>query len=114
MSNLVHMKREMVGGQSRLPEPRSDGRQPAANSGVELEALKVRLVVEQQRAGSDPDVQSWFARAADEAASIACATTYPLLVFPMLLQEKIEDAERKGRIKRQVYGRRTATVTLAA
>ena len=41
-------------------------------------------------------------RAANEAAALAWATLYPLLVFPVLFEEKIEaalrQAERQARI----------------
>jgi hypothetical protein len=52
-------------------------------------------------------------RAADEAASIAWATTYPLLVLPVLLEEKLSVARRKAELQRSIYLRSQA-IALAA
>ena len=82
---------------------------PGTPSRAEREArlgeLKERLLrVHLARTESDalkPAVQ----RAADEAASLAWATPYPLLVLPELVEEKVAaaraQAERQARIYRQ-------------
>src|ERR1051325_9818979 len=99
------MNRTTPKDRMRLSRIISRGRQPSPAVGVELEQLKRWLLLEQKRSVLDFDVQSWFDWAADEAVSLAWATTYPLLVFPVLLQEKIEQTERKARVQRGIYER---------
>ena len=82
-------------------------------SALELEQFKQCLLGEHRRA-CDLQVHSWFSRAADEAASIAWATPYPLLVLPVLLEEKIEDARRKVELQKAIYERSQPIVALAA
>jgi|SRR5437899_9115388 len=82
-------------------------------SALELEQFKQCLLGEHGRA-RDLHVHSWLNRAADEAASIAWATPYPLLVLPVLLEEKIEDARRKVELQKAIYERSQPIVALAA
>jgi len=61
--------------------------------GVEaLEELKQRLLQETSRAGSDPAHLPGLRRAAEEAASLAWTTPFPLLVLPELFSEKAAQA----------------------
>jgi len=82
-------------------------------SALELEQFKQCLLGEHRSAG-DLHVRSWLNRAADEAASIAWATPHPLLVLPVLLEEKLEDARRKAELQKAIYERSQPIVALAA
>ena len=82
-------------------------------SALELEQFKQCLLGE-HRSARDLHVYSWLNRAADEAASIAWATPYPLLVLPVLLEEKLKDARRKAELQRTIYERSQPIVALAA
>lgn len=67
----------------------------------EFERLKARLLAEELRE-AETELNAPLRRAANEAAAIAWATLYPLLVFPTLFEEKIaaaiRQAERQARI----------------
>ena len=67
----------------------------------EFERLKLRLLVGQLRE-ADAALNAPLRRAANEAAAVAWATLFPLLVFPALFEEKIDaairQAERQARI----------------
>ncbi len=54
----------------------------------ELERLKQRLLLEHLRETPEPTFSAPIRRAANDAAALAWATSYPLLVLPVLLQEK--------------------------
>ena len=82
-------------------------------SALELEQFKQCLLGEHSRA-HDLQVHSWFSRAADDAASIAWATPYPLLVLPVLLEEKLRDARRKAELQQTIYESSQPIVALAA
>ncbi|MGA2853547.1 MAG: hypothetical protein ABSE90_05405 [Verrucomicrobiota bacterium] len=68
---------------------------------TEFERLKNRLLAE-QLAGATPEWNVPLRRAANEAAALAWMTFYPLLVFPVLFEEKtaaaVRQAERQARI----------------
>jgi hypothetical protein len=55
-----------------------------------FERLKSRLVRERLAEIWEPELSSQVRRAANEAAALAWVTAYPLLVFPMLFEEKAE------------------------
>src|SRR5215470_17936462 len=74
-------------------------------TGVELRHLMNCLLYEHTRAVSDAGVKPWLERAAEDAASIAWATPYPLLVLPVLLDEKLSEARRKAEVQRSIYVR---------
>ena len=57
-----------------------------------LEELKQRLLLETAWAGSDSATLSCLRRAAEEAASLAWTTAFPLLVLPELFAEKATEA----------------------
>src|SRR5437899_12454123 len=57
-----------------------------------LEELKQRLLQETARARSDSATWSCLRRAAEEAASLAWTTPFPLLVLPELFAEKEVEA----------------------
>jgi len=54
-----------------------------------LEGLKRRLLADRLNEVWDPEFNSLVRRAANEAAAIAWATPFPVLVFPVLFEEKI-------------------------
>jgi hypothetical protein len=55
-----------------------------------LESLKSRLLADRLQAVWSPEQAIALRRAANEAVSLASATHYPLLVFPMLFEEKAD------------------------
>ena len=57
-----------------------------------FEQLRSRLLLEKLEELEDPEFNSRLRRAANEAASLAWVTHYPLLVFPALFEERIEVA----------------------
>jgi hypothetical protein len=76
-----------------------------------FEQLKGRLLVERLEAIWEPAATSQVRRAANEAASLAWATPYPLLVFPVLFEEKAQSAIEFTR--RQEQARRRSRSLLA-
>ncbi len=73
-----------------------------ATQETEFERLKGRLLARQLAEAPAVELNPPLRRAANEAAALAWATLYPLLVFPVLFEEKIEaalrQAERQARI----------------
>jgi hypothetical protein len=57
-----------------------------------FENLKNRLLLEKIEDAYDPELGAYLRRAANDAASLAWITSYPLLVFPALFDEKAEAA----------------------
>ena len=70
----------------------------------ELEKLKNRLLAERLGEAWSADDNSQMRRAANEAAGLAWLTKYPLLVFPVLFDEKVDAslarAEQQDRVLR--------------
>jgi hypothetical protein len=68
----------------------------------EFERLKNQLLAEQLAHASEAELYAPLRRAANEAAALAWVTLYPLLVFPVLFEEKtrmaISQLERQTRI----------------
>jgi len=73
-----------------------------------LEALMQRLLLETAWARSDSATLSCLRRAAEEAASLAWTTAFPLLVLPELFAEKAAEAcvraQRQQDIRQQSLG----------
>src|SRR6266849_3786887 len=82
------------------------------SSALELEQFKRCLLHEHRSATVDSQVQPWLSRAADEAASIAWATPYPMLVLPVLLEERLKDARRRAELQQTIYERSQPIVAL--
>ena len=59
---------------------------------TELEKLKLQLLDERLALDNDGKLNSYLRRAANEAASLAWVTGYPLLLFPELFEEKARTA----------------------
>jgi hypothetical protein len=77
-----------------------------------LEHLKERLLEEKLR--EYPDSYLCLRRAAEEAASLAWITPCPLLVLPVLLAEKLDQANRQAQRQREIRNRSRAIMVLAA
>ncbi len=59
---------------------------------TDLERLKERLLGERLAAVRETECNRQVRRAANEAAALALVTGYPLLVFPVLFEEKVLSA----------------------
>jgi hypothetical protein len=69
---------------------------------TEFERLKTKLLTEQLE-GAVPEVNVPLRRAANEAAALAWVTFYPLLVFPVLFEEKTAVALRQAQRQARIY-----------
>jgi hypothetical protein len=82
------------------PEPAAPFR---AVQETQFEKLKSELLGERLANDSDPQLNSYLRRAANDAAALAWVTPYPLLVFPALFEEKAEaalvQAQRQERVR---------------
>jgi hypothetical protein len=63
---------------------------------ADLDQLKGRLLQQAIEEATDSDLYAPLRRAANEAAALAWATWYPLLVFPALFEEKALTAVRQA------------------
>lgn len=79
-----------------------------------LESLKRRWLGEALTFATDADLIRRLERAADEAASLAWATAYPLLALPELLAEKGREARRQFERQRAIQSRSGRNLRLAA
>jgi hypothetical protein len=73
-----------------------------ATQETEFERLKDQLLAQQLAEAPAPGLSPPLRRAANEAAALAWVTQFPLLVFPVLFEEKtavaVRQAERQARI----------------
>ena len=69
---------------------------------TEFERLKNKLLA-QQLVAATPELNAPLRRAANDAAALAWATVFPLLVFPVLFEEKIEAAVLRLRRQARIY-----------
>ena len=74
-----------------------------ATQETEFEQLKMRLLRRQLAGASAPELNAPVRCAANEAAALAWATVYPLLVFPVLFEEKIQAALRQAERQARIY-----------
>jgi len=88
------------------PEPPAASR---AEVNARLTELKDRLT-RQHLTGAKPEVMPSVLRAANDAASVAWATGFPLLVFPALFEERAVLA--RGQAARQAYIRQRTSALL--
>jgi hypothetical protein len=72
---------------------------------TELEQLKARLLRALLAPVAEPELNTALQRAADEAASVAWFTPFPLLFFPTLLEEKAAGARRQQARQREIRQR---------
>ena len=80
--------------------------QPApfrAAQAAELERLKNRLLARQLAEAPTPEYNPPLECAANDAAALAWATLYPLLVFPGLFEEKTQAALRRTERQARIY-----------
>ena len=70
-----------------------------------LEQLKARLLRPLLAPVEEPELSTALRRAANEAASVAWFTPFPLLFFPTLLEEKAAKARRQQARQRQIRER---------
>ena len=72
---------------------------------TDLERLRRRLLLGYLRNSPRPAFSPYVRRAANEAAAIAWTTAYPLLLFPVLFEEKaaasLLQAERQESVRRR-------------
>src|ERR1700677_3752300 len=73
-----------------------------ANLENELERLKSQLLAEQLYLAKQAELYAPLRRAANEAAALAWATLFPLLVFPVLFEEKIEGLTHQARRQKRI------------
>jgi hypothetical protein len=86
-------------GQS--PPLSADFASPALARGTELDQLKERLLEQLLPETSHrPDLSSAYERAASDAVSLAWVTPFPLLVLPVLFEEKAAEARRQAERQR--------------
>lgn len=79
-----------------------------------LESLKCQWLGEAVAFATDADLIRRLQSAADEAASLAWATAYPLLALPELLAEKGREARRQFDRQRVIQSRGRNAMRLAA
>jgi hypothetical protein len=71
----------------------------------EFERLKGKLLLVRLRETPGAGLNSQLRRAANEAAALAWITPYPLLLFPLLFDEKAETALRQADRQEEVRQR---------
>ena len=72
---------------------------------TEFERLKGQLLLDQLETVWEPKLNSQVRRAANEAAALAWVTPFPTLVFPLLFEEKVEEARLRAERQEQVRER---------
>ena|SRR5665213_1572574 len=72
---------------------------------TDLDQLKNRLLKQLLNETPDPALNAPLRRAANEAASLAWFTPSPLLVFPLLLEEKARTAKLQQSRQQQIRKR---------
>ena len=72
---------------------------------AELERLKRRLLQEQLARSTNLSEHAWLRRAGEAAASLAWLTAYPLLVLPVLLEEKAKEARLQAERQSDIQNR---------
>ena|SRR5437016_12318126 len=90
---------------SRLDSSPLSARRLQASLIAALEELKQRLLRETARARSDSATLSCLRRAAEEAASLAWTTPFPLLVLPELFAEMAAEAYVQSQRQRDIQQR---------
>lgn len=79
----------------------------------QLVLLKARLLRQQIHSHSDPFLARWLKAAAEEAASLAWLTQYPLLVFPALFEEKAQEALSHAKRQWEILNHTQSGIALA-
>jgi hypothetical protein len=76
-----------------------------AGQDAELERLKKQLLQERRGEAWDSRLRGALLRAASDAAALAWVTPYPLLVYPVLFEEKAEAAVHQAQRQNHVRSR---------
>ena len=79
-----------------------------------LESLKSRLLDGLLGTETNAELIRRLRRAADESASLAWASPFPLLTLPELLTEKVHEAQRQFERQRAIQSRGRNVLQLAA
>ena len=79
----------------------------------ELERLKGRLLHQMLCEHADASLGDKLRQAAAEAATLAWMTPYPLLVLPVLVEEKAREAQRRATQQRSVLRRSRALLVVS-
>lgn len=79
-----------------------------------LDQLKSQLLAQEMAAVGNVELMERLRRAADESASLAWASGYPLLTLPELLREKAAAAHAQYERQRRIQSRGRSTIQLAA
>ena len=79
-----------------------------------LESLKSRLMHELLSGETNAELVRRLQRAADESASLAWASPFPLLTLPELLAEKVREAQCQFERQRTIHSRGRNVLQLAA
>jgi hypothetical protein len=92
------------------PETRFDVRPTAvapfrATQTSALERLKDRLTDGLVQTAAQPELYVLYRRAANDAAALAWATPFPLLLFPALFEERVAAARRQWKHQESVWRR---------
>ncbi len=74
-----------------------------ATQETEFERLKGQLLAQQLAVVTAPELNPPLRRAANEAAALAWVTQFPLLVFPVLFEEKTATAVRQAERQSRIY-----------
>jgi hypothetical protein len=98
----------------RLSTARLSGTRRPSRPPNTLETLKNRLLSEQLGAETNEELIRRLRRAADESASLAWASPFPLLTLPELLTEKIREAQRQFERQRAIQSRGRNVLQAAA
>ncbi len=69
----------------------------------EFERLKARMLARELSEAATPDLGAPLERAASEAAALAWSTPLPLLVFPVLFEEKTAVAMRQSNRQARIW-----------
>lgn len=72
---------------------------------AELARLKDRLLHEKLQEGTEPGLERLTHLAATEAEALSWLTSFPLLVFPVLLDEKLAEVEHYATLQRLLLRR---------
>ncbi len=112
------MKMKVQAWNKMQGSPLSSG--PSARTGFPngslntLESLKNRLLNERLGAKADAELTQRLRYAADESASLAWASGFPLLALPELLAEKLQEAHRRFERQRAIQSRSRHVLQFAA
>jgi len=80
---------------------RTDG--PARGIAERLAVLKQRLLLERLNATPGSETHALIMLEANEAAALAWVSSYPLLIFPCLFEERATAATERARRQARLY-----------